>query len=338
MVNKIEDLLEQKLESDSALLENLRDLSVSQLPGAFSLISESFSFYQRSFLRIFTFCFLCFLVFSAIITMYPVYFGSKIALFIITFVLLVFYVSTLVGLTIEEEVTILSITKNTLYKLVALVYTCLLFLAVIAGAMAIISIPELTALVFLKKSYLSTTVLGGIFAVLTLAVVIHYVLFLFIAIDDDCGGFEPLMESTKYAKISFADYLKRLVVCISVIPVIFVIMLYLVKGIFVFVDLSSYWIDVGSSHYYKLKNFLQPSLDFYKTDMSSYIDSLISWFIRFVIIIPLTVIYLGLLYASLGFQRQSMEGTGESWFHKVLLVILAAIGTLSAIGVYVKLR
>lgn len=324
---KISDLLDQKIEEQAHFLDNTHSLlAYGKIPSSIFLLTKTISFYARNFLRIFLLSNLFFILIAASFISQLVYFHIPINPIIIPALLILLYVCTFANLVLEEENGIFISIKYGLVELLPTVYSCFIFIFVIFGFAVLAFIPKFIITIFLPDTHLFTIVGNVIFAILSISIVVWYSLFLFVSVDESKYGFKSLFRSKAYVGVNFPDFLRRLVVCVAVVPVVFTVMDCVVEGILVGLDMFNDFFSMKYDRYYDLSESLEDKLRAYGISIVDQYVILQSWFIKIVFVIPFLTIYLGFLYSTLSCENPLSPSFSGSRFHKILLGLFFITG------------
>ncbi len=319
-------LLDQKVEEQARYLDNTHSLlAYGKIPSSLFLLAQTLSFYCRNFIRIFALSIFYFLIVADTFIVQLFYISNP--LIALAFPLLMLaYICTIANLVLEEENTIFACSKYALAKLLPVFYSLVIFIAVICGFAVLALIPEIAFLYFFPNSN-SLKIFGGIlFAIFLISLVVWYSLFLFVAVDESKYGFKSLFRSKVYVSVNFADFLKRLVVCVAMVPVIFTVMLSVMQGILNGVDFFNNYFEI--KYVFDLPDIIKAKLLSYKIDFMEQEYLLKDWFIKIVFLIPFITIYLGFLYSTLSCENPLPPAFSSSIIHKTLLAIFFIVGLL----------
>jgi hypothetical protein len=325
---RIDDLLDQRVEEQAHYLDNTHSLlAYGKIPSSLFLLTKTVSFYSKNFLRVLFLSTFYFLLVIAVFVAQLFYIANPLVALVIPSLLLLVYICTFANLVLEEENTIFDSTKYAVMKLLPVLYSCVIFIAIICGFALLAFIPEFAFLHFFPDSNLFKIFGGIIFAILLISVVAWYCLFLFVAVDESKYGFKSLFRSKAYVGVNFPDFLRRLVVCVAMVPVVFTGMIFVVQGVLKGVDLVGGFFEIEYS--FHLLDSVYDKLLYHKIDFAQQMDLLKSWFVKIVFVIPFVMIYLGFLYSTLSCENPLPPQFSGSRTHKILLGIFLIIGVVA---------
>ncbi len=340
MSEKIDDLLEQKDEDQVHSLDNTSSLlAYGEIPSSFFLLTRTISFYARNFLRIFALSSLYFVLIAASFIAQLFYFQNIIVPTITSSLILLLYICTFANLVLEEESSVLIAAKYAIVGLIPVTYSCFIAILIICGFAVFAFIPEFIFLTFFADSFPLKLIGGVIFIILFILVLVWYSLFLFVAVDESKYGFKSLFRSKTYVGVNFPDYLRRLVICITAIPIIFTLMIYILQGFFVTLELFSNFLDTTYNFpniYHILRDAIDNKLSLRQMDIEDQYEILVGWFVKIVFVIPFLVTYLGFLYSALSCENHLPSEFSGSTLHKVILRFFCVIGFVMILVLMIK--
>ncbi len=328
--NKVGDLLDQKVEEQAHFLDNTHALlAYGKIPSALFLLTKTVSFYAKNFWKIFVISnFYFVLIFSAFLSQL-IYFRITIFIIIIPLLLMLLYVCTLANLVLEEEDDTWIIIKYALAELIPVLYSCLVFVVAICGFAVLSFIPEFLFMILMPNSHLFRVIGGVIFAILLIAAFVWYSLFLFVSVDESQYGFKSLFRSKAYVEVNFPDFLRRLVICIAAVPVIFALLIFSLDGVLAGLDVFNNFFDISYQNYYAVRDVIENQITAQNFNIDEQYSMLKSWFIKIVFVIPFITIYLGFLYSTLSCENPLPTSFYGSVTHKILLGLFFVIGGLA---------
>jgi hypothetical protein len=299
MVNKISDLLDQRVESQAHFLDNTHSLlEYEKIPSSLFLLAQTVSFCSKNILRILILSNIYFVLIACSFLIQIFYFQNVIAAISTSLLILLLYICTFASLVLEDENSLFTATKYAITSFIPTAYSCLIFALTICGFAAFAFIPTLIILVFFADSYPLKLFGGALFAIVLIPIIVWYSLFLFVAIDEARYGFSALFRSKAYVEVNFPDYLRRLVVCVASVPIIFTLIIFLSQGFVAFLGLFKNFFDFAydlPEFVYSFQDLMEDKLGSYQINAADHYEMLWSWFIKMVFIIPFLITYLGII-------------------------------------------